>query len=262
VKHRDLTGYDLIVVNTSAGKDSQTMLRALVALARSQGVEDRLVAVHADLGRAEWPGTWELAQEQAAHYGVRIIKVNREKGDLLDQIEARGMFPSSSARYCTSDQKRDQITKVFTSLVAELGLDRPANVLNCMGLRRQESPARAKKAEFELNKRASSGKRTVWNWNPIIDWTEKEVWEDIEISGVRHHPAYDAGMPRLSCAFCVLASRSALVLAAQQLPELAQTYADLEDRIGHTIQNGLSMKEVIADAEASPAPCAVACWSA
>jgi 3'-phosphoadenosine 5'-phosphosulfate sulfotransferase (PAPS reductase)/FAD synthetase len=258
----NLTSFDIILVNTSGGKDSQTMLRKLVEMARDQGVEDRLVAVHCDLGRAEWPGTWDLAKEQADGYGVRIIKVNRPQGDLLDQIEARGMFPSSSARYCTSDQKRGQVGRVITQLVKELGLDRQAHVLNCMGLRRQESPARAKKNEYELDKRNTNGRRMVWNWLPIIDMTEDEVWDDIRESGVRHHPAYDLGMPRLSCAFCVLASRPALVLAAQALPELAAEYEALEGRIGHTIQNGTSMTDIIAEARCTEGRPAVACWAA
>jgi len=61
----DLTDFDLVLVNTSGGKDSQAMLHYLVTLAREQGALDRLVAVHADLGRVEWEGTRELAREQA-----------------------------------------------------------------------------------------------------------------------------------------------------------------------------------------------------
>ena len=39
----------------------------------TQGVEDRLIVVDADLGRMEWPGTKELAARQAAHYGARVV---------------------------------------------------------------------------------------------------------------------------------------------------------------------------------------------
>ena len=48
----DLGAYDWVLINTSAGKDSQAMLDYLVELADSQGVSrDHLVAVHCDLGR-------------------------------------------------------------------------------------------------------------------------------------------------------------------------------------------------------------------
>lgn len=41
-----LADYDVILVNTSAGKDSQAILDYLVELARAEGVRDRMVAVH------------------------------------------------------------------------------------------------------------------------------------------------------------------------------------------------------------------------
>ena len=53
----DLTTYDIILVNTSGGKDSQSMLDFVHGLAAEQGVADRLVAVHANLGRMEWQGS-------------------------------------------------------------------------------------------------------------------------------------------------------------------------------------------------------------
>jgi 3'-phosphoadenosine 5'-phosphosulfate sulfotransferase (PAPS reductase)/FAD synthetase len=247
----DLASFDLILVNTSAGKDSQAMLDYLVELADGAGCRSRLVAVHCDLGRVEWQGTAELAEEQAAHYGVRFEKVSRPQGDLLTQIEARGMFPSSTARYCTSDQKTGQVKVLITRLVKELEhLGRPVRILNCLGLRAQESPARAKKVALGPDS-ASNSKRDITRWLPIFDWTTEQVWTRIRRSGVRHHWAYDEGMPRLSCCFCVLASRSSLVRAAQLNPELAQEYRAVEVRIGHTIQSGTSMADIISEAEAA-----------
>ena len=62
VRDMNLIEYDLILVNSSAGKDSQAMLSRLVSLALVQGVSlDRFCVVHADLGRVEWKGTREEA---------------------------------------------------------------------------------------------------------------------------------------------------------------------------------------------------------
>jgi hypothetical protein len=67
----------------------------------------------------------------------------------------------------------------------------------------------------------------------------------------------------LSCVFCVLASESALVLAAQLHPGRAERRAQLEERMGHTFQNGRSMREIIAKARAAgPAPERAADWAA
>lgn len=260
----DLTTFDIILVNTSAGKDSQAMLDFVVEQADIAGVRDRVVAVHADLGRVEWAGTAELAEEQVAHYGVRFIKVSRPQGDLLTHIEQRGMFPSSAARYCTSDHKRGQIRKVMTALVSELGLNRPARILNCMGLRAQESPARAKKDAVRYD-RPASGKgtvRQVTEWLPILDWTVEDVWARIAQAGTRVHWAYEAGMPRLSCCFCVLASKGALVRAAQLNPTLAEEYRQVEVRIGHRFTQALSMGEIIELANKSTIPVVALDWAA
>ncbi len=249
----DLTVYDAIVINTSAGKDSQAMLDEVVELARAQGVTDRLVAVHCDLGRAEWGGVAELAREQCDAYGVPLRIVKRPQGDLIDQIRDRGMFPSSTARYCTSDQKRGQVFKVFTALVREAGLGRPMRILNAMGLRMQESSAREKRltAAFlahgsfvETNKKATNGKREVTDWYPIADWSEDDVWARIKATGIRYHEAYDLGMPRLSCAFCIFAPRAALIVAGRANPDLLDTYIDLEDEIGHTFRHNFSLVEI------------------
>jgi 3'-phosphoadenosine 5'-phosphosulfate sulfotransferase (PAPS reductase)/FAD synthetase len=240
----DLASYDRILVNSSAGKDSQAMLTYLVRLCGEQGIPlDRIVVVHCDLGRVEWMGTAELAAEQAAAYGLRFEVVNRELGDLLDQVlqrranldakaeaaealaetfRAAGQhaeaaaaaaeaqrrrdtpaWPSSTARWCTSDQKTSQVVKLITRLTEELpDLGRPVRILNCLGLRADESPARAKKPAFGPDS-ASNGKRTVDRWLPIFDWTTEQVWDVIKASGLRHHWAYDLGMPRLSCILCL-----------------------------------------------------------
>lgn len=251
----DLSTYDVILVNSSAGKDSQAMLSHLIARLDADGIERaRVVVVHADLGRVEWEGTRELAAEQAAAYGLRFEVVRRDR-DLLHQIEhERRMFPSSTARYCTSDQKTSQVVKLITRLVTEIDPDRigrRVRILNCLGIRAQESPARAKKVPFGPDPANWSkpgkahGKREVDRWLPIFHWTTEQVWAEISRSGLRHHPAYDAGMPRLSCAFCILAGRRELILAVRLNPALAAEYAAIEARIGHTFKADLSMAELI-----------------
>jgi 3'-phosphoadenosine 5'-phosphosulfate sulfotransferase (PAPS reductase)/FAD synthetase len=159
----DLPGYRWIVVNSSAGKDSQAMLDFVVEQSdRASVPRHRVVVAHADLGRVEWPGTRELAEEQARHYALAFHAVRRRQGDLLDHIAERGMFPSPTARFCTSDMKRAQIHRLFTHLTAEALKETPGpvRILNCMGLRADESPARAGRVPFSFDERASNGKAT------------------------------------------------------------------------------------------------------
>jgi 3'-phosphoadenosine 5'-phosphosulfate sulfotransferase (PAPS reductase)/FAD synthetase len=248
----DLTSYDVILVNSSGGKDSQASLDLVTELAEAAGVADRIVVVHADLGRVEWAGTRALAAEQAAHYGHRFEVVSRDQ-DLLDQVEARGLWPSSKARYCTSDHKRDQVAKLLTKLAREVrdatGKSQP-RILNVMGIRAEESTARARRQAFRNDTRATRGTRHVDEWLPIFEWLEGDVWARIEASGVRFHDAYRAGMSRLSCVFCIFASRDDLLIAGEHNPELLDTYVALEARIDHTFKADSRIADIKAALEA------------
>lgn len=241
-----------MLINTSGGKDSQTALRAVVQLAKLQSYPlDRIEAVHADLGKVEWEGVPELAREQAEHYGLKFTVVKRRTKDgdesttLLDYVRDRRKWPSNTTRYCTSDFKRGPCLRALTALDRQVrGNQVHTRILNVFGFRAQESPVRAKKQWLEINDKASNKSREVFNWLPIHDWTEEQVWEDIKTSGVRYHRAYDLGMPRLSCCFCIFAPKAALVIAGRDKPELLQEYVELEQEIGHTFRMDLSLAEV------------------
>jgi 3'-phosphoadenosine 5'-phosphosulfate sulfotransferase (PAPS reductase)/FAD synthetase len=259
----DLAAYDFIVVNSSAGKDSQAMLDVVVRQARALGLLSRVLVVHCDLGRVEWEGTRELAEEHARHYGLRFEVVKRDQ-DLLDHIAQRGMFPGTATRYCTSDHKRAQVFKLFTQLAKEHRDSGGGHcrILNCMGLRADESPNRAKLSAFERNAPACNGRRTVDNWLPIHSWSEFQVWNQIEHkAGTRVHSAYDLGMPRLSCCFCIYANRDALMLAGKHNRALLSQYVEVESAIGHTFKPNLSLASIQAALNAGEEPQSPQTWA-
>jgi 3'-phosphoadenosine 5'-phosphosulfate sulfotransferase (PAPS reductase)/FAD synthetase len=263
---------DYILVNTSGGKDSEVTLDYVLELADRMGIErSRIVAVHCDLGRVEWAGTPELAERQVARYeGIRFCKVQRQGtvrqatkarpaavlGDLLDQVWERhesnvskgkdiSPWPTVSNRWCTSDHKNGQVLKLMTALVDEFraahgwsknGRDgRECRIINVMGMRAEESDKRAGMAEWEYDESASNGKRFVWNWLPVKHWTEQQVWDRIWANDLEYHWAYDKGMDRLSCCFCVLASPKDWAIALPFNRDLAESYAEMERRTGHAM---------------------------
>lgn len=242
----NLNKWRWIIVNSSGGKDSQTALRVVVEKCDSQGVDrSKIVVSHQCLGEMEWPGTKDIVFNQAEHYGIRVEvskyrDKNAEEKTLLDYVKKRGKWPDSKNRFCTSEFKRGPGGRVIVKLFREAA----GPVLNVYGFRADESPARAKKDTFSRNSRFSSGQREVWDWLPIHKWSEDEVWESIRKSGVPYHSAYDLGMPRLSCRFCIFAPRAALLLAGRANPELLNEYCEIENKIGHTFQNGRSINSI------------------
>ncbi|MEU7031649.1 phosphoadenosine phosphosulfate reductase family protein [Streptomyces sp. NPDC046275] len=241
---------DLIIIQTSSGKDSLVAMHRTVAAAKAAGCLHKVRVMHCDLG-AEWPGVPELARRQAERYGIPFLLVTPD-GGFLGMVEDRQMWPDAKRRLCTSRLKRDPTGPVITTWVRELGLDRQAIVLNVMGVRGAESASRALKARLALDTRTTSANRLVLTWNIIHGLSEQEVWQDIASNGLEYHPIYDTGLERLSCVYCVLAGPDWLILAtrvcfALELPH-PKTFAELERRIGHSFKQDFTLNGIVAAA--------------
>lgn len=117
-------------------------------------------------------------------------------------------------------------------------------VLNVFGFRKDESPARAKKEIFKLNKNLTTKNRIVYDWLPIHHWSLSAVWTAIKLNNLPYHFAYDLGMPRLSCVFCIFSPFDALVIAGKENPELLDKYIAVENKIGHTFRYKFSISSV------------------
>ena len=249
----NLHDYDIIIINSSGGKDSLCALDEVMELAKEQEYPSSNISVsHQDLGDMEWKGTKDLVIKQALLYGLQaIVSKRRDKNnyeeDLLEYVERRGMWPSNKQRFCTSDFKRDPGARVVTRLTKSYG---KCNVLYVFGFRADESPSRRKKEVLCINKRLTTKTRTVHDFLPIHNWSLEQVWARIKSKQLPYHPAYDLGMPRLSCCFCIFSPFDALVVAGKANPELLDRYVEVEKRIGHTFKNNssiASVKEAIED---------------
>lgn len=67
--------------------------------------------------------------------------------------------------------------------------------------------------------------------NPIIDWTDDDVWEFIEEYGVRYCSLYDEGFKRLGCIGCPLAGGKAQKREFERYPKYKQAYINAFDRM-------------------------------
>ncbi len=230
----------LVSINHSGGKDSQAMTVLLSRIVP----RDRLVAVHAPLGEVEWPGTVEFIRATLP-LGMPLILAPVASGKtLLDRVEERGKWPDPARRRCTSDYKTGPIERELRRYLKANPRFR-GRIVNAMGMRAGESPSRARKPPWRMNERNSRAGRTWFDWLPIFDLTEAEVFRVIRDAGQSPHPAYAMGMSRLSCVFCIMASRADLRTAAQLQPALYRTYASLERRIGHTLSpSGVPLPEL------------------
>ncbi len=234
-------------VGHSGGKDSQAMFAILSALVPA----DQIHVVHADLGDVEHKDIKDFIRSNIDDNELLVAQAIHADGspkDFFSAIRARRValdaqgrtdapaFPSSAARFCTSDLKTGPIWKVIRAAG-----DFPI-VVNCVGIRAEESPARAKKiadrGTLNVNTKNTNSKRQAFDWWPIADWTIDQVWTEIEAKGQVRHPAYAAGNDRLSCVFCIFGSRGDLARGKLARPELFEKLVDLEKDVRTTMFNG------------------------
>jgi phosphoadenosine phosphosulfate reductase len=65
------------------------------------------------------------------------------------------------------------------------------------GIRREQAPTRANAEPVEWD-----SKRQMWKYNPLVDWTEKDVWQRIHERDLPYHPLHDQGYDSIGCAPC------------------------------------------------------------
>lgn len=212
----------IFFVNHSAGKDSQ----AQYAFIRRHVPDSQIRVIHAHLPDVEWPGVIEHIEQNIAP--GHTLEMCQSARDLLQRVEERGMFPSPAMRWCTSDHKRGPLQKLIRHTGEKL-------IVNCTGMRAQESPKRSKLQAFKFNEKCSLAGREWYEWLPIHTWDVSEVFAMIEFVGQKPHWAYSKGMTRLSCAFCIMASQSDLTISAQHNTELYRRYVQLERSTGQVM---------------------------
>lgn len=221
--------------------------------------------------------------------GMPLVVVKRAQGDLvarwqerMHQLAGTGkpFWSSAAARYCSSDLKRSPINHY---------LRRYALVISAEGIRAEESAARAKRAALNIRTDITAAalqhlplidalayrswnQRLAFTWNPLLDWSEDQVWaacgtsladlakrrhlyaqgqEDVALQGWPAHPGYVLGSSRLSCALCVLAKRSDLLVGARHNPALFHTLLAMEAHSGCTFKHGFALAELLPELEAS-----------
>jgi 3'-phosphoadenosine 5'-phosphosulfate sulfotransferase (PAPS reductase)/FAD synthetase len=212
-----------IVINFSGGKDSSAMLAYIC----EKYPDVKKHVVFADTG---WEHTdaEQWSRQIVALFGLELHVVRNPNKTFLSMSEKRGKFPGMQTRQCTSDLKRDPINAWIRKNVKD------AVVVNCMGLRAEESSARAKKKRLGRNNRETNSKRTLWDWLPIQEWTETEVLAYLEKKGIPLHPVYKH-LRRFSCRVCIYMSQHDVAQVAKFDPQAIDIIEKIEKATGFTM---------------------------
>ena len=67
------------------------------------------------------------------------------------------------------------------------------------GIRREQAPTRANAQHVEQDE-----KRGILKFNPLVEWTDKDVWNYVSKHDLPYHPLHNSGYDSIGCAPCTL----------------------------------------------------------
>ena len=230
-----------VLVAYSGGKDSQSCLIWAVKKYGAKNIE----AVFCDTG---WENevTYLHIIETCKDLGVKLITLKSKKYDgMIDLAEKKKRFPSSQARFCTSELK----SIPFIDYV----LEQTEHLLIIQGIRAEESHSRSRmkkqcryfKYYFEpyndKGKTHTYRKKDIIKWTekysddilrPVFDWTGQQVIDFIIENGQQPNELYKQGFKRVGCFPCIMSGHKEVYEILKRFPERFNEIIDHEKRIG------------------------------
>ncbi len=216
------------ILSFSGGKDSTAML---IYLLKEKGLRPYVVFCDTSNETQDTYQYIDYVSDLIESWGFPPIIRLKGEYTFLSLAKYKKRFPSIKARFCT------EILKILPQMrwIEEQGLENPIIV---SGIRREESFARHKRQEWEFSSRVY-GQRL---WNPIIEWSVKEVFDIHKKYGVEINPMYRLGFKRVGCFPCVNIGRYELILLdnfyQERVAEIARQEKELESTYFHPRRPG------------------------
>ncbi len=142
------------------------------------------------------------------------------------RVNHKGFLPTVQSAYCCEDYKHNR---------------KFVNACSIVGVRKQESAKRRGRTAFEVKNKTvmkrnkalfdeyfeehcqSTGTSSVIQLKPIIDWTDKEVWDYIRRYNLPVNPEYQY-KSRVGCIVCPKANFTSNYIGLMKYPKLIDTF--------------------------------------
>jgi len=172
-----------------------------IALASSMSIEDQVLThmIHQidpfvriftlDTGRL-FPESYDLLDRTKERYGINIEVFFPDARKVEKMVNRKGinLFYNNvkNRKLCCQIRKIEPLKRAFSGLDAWI-----------CGLRSEQSITRinTKKVEWDV----SNGLVKI---NPLVDWTEEQVWDYIKAHNVPYNKLHDQGFPSIGCQPC------------------------------------------------------------
>ena len=189
---QEVVGYFLkayqgrIALSSSLSIEDQTLTDIIV----TQDKNTRIFTL--DTGRL-FPETYQLIEKTNMMYGIKIEVFFPDYHEVQRMVREEGInlfYNSVESRHrCCQIRKLEPLKRAFQ------GLD----VWIC-GLRREQSITRQDMQVVEWDEM-----HQLIKVNPLISWTEQQVWDYIKMRSVPYNKLHDRGYPSIGCEPCTRA---------------------------------------------------------
>lgn len=229
-----------VAIGVSGGKDSSAVALATIDYLNQIGHTGPRILIHSHLGRVEWKDSLPACERLADRLSVELVVVRRAAGGMMERWQVRWRnnvaryanlecvklilpWSTPAMRFCTSELKTAIICRELTRRFPR------ESILSVSGIRRDESTSRAKAPVVKEQPKLTSKTHNTWgmDWHPIIDWSLSDTLAYLEEKNFPLHEAYTKfGSSRVSCAFCIMGSKSDLK-ASSSCPDNANIYREM-----------------------------------
>ena len=155
-----------LVMLCSFQKEESVLIDELVRIAP----DVRIVTIDTGALFPETLATWRAFEER---FGIDVA-IEDATGDW------------SGPQNCCGDRKVAALERALSDTDAWI-----------TGIRREQSPTRADAQPVEFD-----DKRGIWKYNPLYNWSEKDLWRRIHDRDLPYHPLHDHGYASIGCAPC------------------------------------------------------------
>ncbi|HXG35888.1 MAG TPA: phosphoadenylyl-sulfate reductase, partial [Dehalococcoidia bacterium] len=138
--------------------------------------------------------TYAVMQEVRDRYGISIETVFPEREAVEKLVLEKGFYSFRESienrKECCYIRKVQPLQRVLKGLQAWM-----------TGLRREQAVTRANTQAIEIDEANGN----LLKINPLVDWTNDQVWEYIRANNVPYNALHDQGFPSIGCAPCTRA---------------------------------------------------------
>jgi phosphoadenosine phosphosulfate reductase len=106
----------------------------------------------------------------------------------VEVLDAHSPSEPWTAARCCSEAKVQGLERALADVEAWI-----------TGIRREQATTRVASSKLERDER-----RGIWKFNPLADWTEKDLWRYIHEHDLPYHPLHDRGYSSIGCEPCTL----------------------------------------------------------